>query len=167
MDKQKLKKLADYAVFEGTQYSEDGRWSVSYDELFYHFGVDVNDTNQNGKELAEELRRIPVMHIRRCTAIDIEIDSESCKGILYDSVILVHDVLRCAVLLLGLDGDGHAVLIGAADIKHILAPEPEIPDIDIGRDIHAGKMSDVDRAVRIRQRTGYERSFEILFHICL
>ena len=57
MNKQKLKKLANYAVFEGTQYSEDGRWSVSYDELFYHFGVDINDTNQNGKELAKELRQ--------------------------------------------------------------------------------------------------------------
>ena len=38
MDKNILKKLADYAVREGTEHTTDGRWSVSYDELYYHFG---------------------------------------------------------------------------------------------------------------------------------
>ena len=37
MDKNKLKRLADYAVREGTEHTTDGRWSVSYDELYYHF----------------------------------------------------------------------------------------------------------------------------------
>ena len=34
MDKNILKKLADYAVREGTEHTTDGRWSVSYDELY-------------------------------------------------------------------------------------------------------------------------------------
>lgn len=57
MDKNKLKKLADYAVREGTEHTTDGRWSVSYDELYYRFGEAVTDTNENGKLLEEELRQ--------------------------------------------------------------------------------------------------------------
>lgn len=57
MDKNKLKKLADYAVWEGTEHTTDGRWSVSYDELYYRFGEAVTDTNENGKLLEEELRQ--------------------------------------------------------------------------------------------------------------
>lgn len=57
MDKNKLKKLADYAVREGTEHTTDGRWSVSYDELHYHFGEEITDANENGKLLEEELRQ--------------------------------------------------------------------------------------------------------------
>ncbi len=57
MEKKKLKQLADYAVREGLEHSEDGQWAVSYEELLYHFGVDVSDTNENGKLLEEELRQ--------------------------------------------------------------------------------------------------------------
>lgn len=57
MDKNKIKQLADYAVSECTQHSEDGSWSISYDELYYHFGTEVTDCNENGKLLKEELRQ--------------------------------------------------------------------------------------------------------------
>ena len=57
MDKNKLKKLADYAVREGTEHTTDGRWSVSYDELYYHFGEKITDANEIGKLLEEELRQ--------------------------------------------------------------------------------------------------------------
>ena len=57
MDKDKLKQLARYCVNEGTDYTENGKWDISYDELYYHFGVEVSATNQNGKLLAEELRK--------------------------------------------------------------------------------------------------------------
>lgn len=57
MDKAKLKQLADYAVREGTAHTTDGRWSVSYNELYYHFGEDITDSNENGKLLKEELRQ--------------------------------------------------------------------------------------------------------------
>lgn len=50
-------RLADYIVSEGTEHTEDGRWSNTYDELYYHFGVEVSDTNENGKLLKEELKR--------------------------------------------------------------------------------------------------------------
>lgn len=57
MDKNKIKQLADYAISECTQHSEDGSWSISYEELYYHFGAEVTDANQNGKLLEEELRQ--------------------------------------------------------------------------------------------------------------
>ena len=57
MDKNKMKRLADYAVREGTENTTDGRWSVSYDELYYHFGEEITDANENGKLLEEELRQ--------------------------------------------------------------------------------------------------------------
>lgn len=52
-----LKKLTNYCVSEGTEHSEDGNWAISYNELYYHFGVDVNDTNGNGKALVEALKK--------------------------------------------------------------------------------------------------------------
>ena len=55
--KDHIKQLADYIVSEGTQHSEDGRWSNTYDELYHHFGANITDTNGNGKLLLEELRQ--------------------------------------------------------------------------------------------------------------
>ena len=52
MNKNKLKRLADYAVREGTEHTTDGRWSVSYDELYYHFGEGITAAKENGKPLA-------------------------------------------------------------------------------------------------------------------
>lgn len=52
-----IRQLADYVVSEGTQHTEDGRWANTYDELYYHFGAQVSDTNGNGKLLREELER--------------------------------------------------------------------------------------------------------------
>ena len=57
MDKNKLKRLADYAVREGTEHTTDGRWSVSYDELYYRFGEAVTDTNENGNCLRKNCGR--------------------------------------------------------------------------------------------------------------
>ena len=51
MDKNKIKRLADYAVRQCCDNSENCYWSVSYDELYYHFGAEVTDTNENGRLL--------------------------------------------------------------------------------------------------------------------
>ena len=52
-----IRQLADYVVSEGTEHTEDGRWANTYDELYYHFGANITDTNGNGKLLREELQR--------------------------------------------------------------------------------------------------------------
>lgn len=57
MNKNRIKKLADHAVREGTEHTTDGRWSVSYDELHHRFGEKITDANENGKLLEEVLRQ--------------------------------------------------------------------------------------------------------------
>ena len=116
-------------------------------------------------ELAEEVRGILLMHLRAGTSVNVEIDTEARERVLDNLVILVHNILRRAALLTGLDRDRHTVLVAAAYIEHILSPHPEISDVDIRRHIDTGEMADVDRAVGIRQRTGHKCSFEFLIHI--
>lgn len=55
--KNHIRHLADYIVSEGTEHTEDGKWSNTYDELYYHFGASITDTNGNGKLLLEELQQ--------------------------------------------------------------------------------------------------------------
>jgi hypothetical protein len=57
------------------------------------------------------------------------------------------------------------VLIRAADIEDILTLHSEISHIDIRRDIHTGKVTDVDRTVGVWKRAGHKRSVEFLAHI--
>ncbi len=53
-----IKKLARYCVSEGTQYSKNGQWDISYDELYYHFDqTSINSRNGMGKLLKEELKK--------------------------------------------------------------------------------------------------------------
>lgn len=80
MDKEKLKQLARYCVNEGTDNTEDGKWNITYDELKYHFGVDVTYANQNGKLLAEELKKQDEINelIMTEDAIEITYHLEHC-----------------------------------------------------------------------------------------
>ena len=57
MEKNKIKRLADYAVRQCCDNSVNCYWSVSYDELYHHFGAEVTDSNENGKLIEEELRQ--------------------------------------------------------------------------------------------------------------
>ena len=50
MDKSKIKRLADYAVRQCCDNSDNCYWSVSYDELYHHFGAEVTDSNENGSK---------------------------------------------------------------------------------------------------------------------
>ena len=104
-------------------------------------------------QLAEKFGSVPLVNRRGCTAIDVEV------------VVAVHDILRGTALHAGLDRDRDSVLIASADIKHILSPHPEVPDVDVRRHVYPGQMTDVDRPVGIRQRTGHKCSLEFLFHI--
>ena len=116
-------------------------------------------------QLAEKFGSVPLVNRRGCTAIDVEVDSQTRERILDDLVVTVHDILRGTALHAGLDRDRDSVLIASADIKHILSPHPEVPDVDVRRHVYPGQMTDVDRSVGIRQRTGHKCSLEFLFHI--
>lgn len=53
-----IRRLADYCVREGTEHTEDGKWSVSYDELYYHFdSTTITSRNGMGRLLREELQQ--------------------------------------------------------------------------------------------------------------
>lgn len=53
-----IRLLADYCVREGVDNTEDGKWSVSYDELYYHFdSTTVTSRNGMGRLLCEELQQ--------------------------------------------------------------------------------------------------------------
>ena len=55
MNNKKIRQMADNVIEEGTENTEDGRWSIPYDELYLHFGEKVTDYNANGERLKEEL----------------------------------------------------------------------------------------------------------------
>lgn len=53
-----IRRLADYCVWEGVDNTEDGKWSVSYDELYYHFdSTTITSRNGMGRLLREELQQ--------------------------------------------------------------------------------------------------------------
>lgn len=53
-----IRLLADYCVQEGVDNTKDGKWSVSYDELYYHFdSTTVTSRNGMGRLLREELQQ--------------------------------------------------------------------------------------------------------------
>lgn len=53
-----IHRLADYCVREGVDNTEDGKWSVSYDELYYHFdSTTITSRNGMGRLLCEELQQ--------------------------------------------------------------------------------------------------------------
>lgn len=52
-----LNRIARYCATSGAQNTTDGRWSITYDELSHHFGVDKNDINGNAQLLADALNQ--------------------------------------------------------------------------------------------------------------
>lgn len=53
-----VRRLADYCVREGADNTEDGKWPVSYDELYYHFdNTAITARNGMGRLLYEEIRQ--------------------------------------------------------------------------------------------------------------
>jgi len=66
-------------------------------------------------------------------------------------VILVHDILRCHPLLPGTDGNGNAMFIGSPYKTDFPARQTQVTYINVGRNIHTGKVSDMNRPVGIGQ----------------
>ena len=54
-----IKQLANYIVSEGTEHTENGVWSNSYEELYLHFNAEIERNNGNGQRLLEELNSRP------------------------------------------------------------------------------------------------------------
>ena len=75
--------LANYAVSEGMQNSEDGIWGVSNDELYYHFGANVNKDNAFGKMLTKALKRRCEIENAELVddGIEYEVKREYCENL--------------------------------------------------------------------------------------
>ena len=76
-------------------------------------------------------------------------------------MIAVHDVLRRAAFLFSFDGNRHAVLVGTSDKQDVLATHSQIANVCVGGDIDAGKVTDVDGAVGVRQGRCYRVTLEV------
>ena len=115
----------------------------------------------------EEFRSGFRVDLGRGPSIDVKVDSQSLEALLYNIVILVHDILGRAAKLTGLYGDWDTVLVAAAHVQHFLSAEAEIAYINVGRHVYSCKVSYVDGAVRVRKGTGNKRSLEVFIHILL
>ena len=62
--KDKIKQLADYAIRECCDNSKNCYWSITYDELYYHFGADVTDSNENGLRQRKEINELLMTYDR-------------------------------------------------------------------------------------------------------
>ena len=94
--KDKIKQLADYAIRECCDNSENCYWSITYDELYYHFGAEVTDSNENGKLLEKELRQRKEINELLMTYDRIEMtchlkDCHQCQG----NQISLKSALKC------------------------------------------------------------------------
>ena len=88
--KDKIKQLADYAIRECCDNSENCYWSITYDELYYHFGADVTDSNENGKLLEKELRQRKEINDRIEMTCHLK-DCHQCQG----DQISLKSALKC------------------------------------------------------------------------
>ena len=98
-------------------------------------------------QASEEFGSGLFMYLRGGTRIYIE-------RLLYYTMVAVYYVLWRHALFLGLDGDGHAVFVRAADKSHRTTVKSQIACIYICRDIHSGKVANMYRAICIWQGCG-------------
>ncbi len=77
-------------------------------------------------------------------------------------MVAVHDVLRGDTLLAGFKGDGHTMLVAAANHKHLFTVHTHIACVDVSGNIHSREVSDMHRSVGVRQSCCDKRSFEFV-----
>ena len=116
-------------------------------------------------QLPKEIGSHFTMNLGSRARVNIERDSKLLERLFNNIVITVHDVLRGHPFGLRLNRDRHAMLVATADHDHIFAFQPQIPGINICRDIYSRQVTYMHRAVGIRQSGGNQCTFEILLHI--
>lgn len=95
----------------------------------------------------------------RGAAKNIETDAGLGKRFVHLRPIEVDEFLGGFSGFFGRDGNGNAVLIGAANVNDVTAPHALIAHVNIGRQIRARNVTDVQRPVGIRQSAGDEDFF--------
>jgi hypothetical protein len=101
-----------------------------------------------------------MMYLIGSAAVNIERDAKILKRFFNDSVVFVNHLLRSNSFLAGFYGDGYPVFVGTTDKYHILTFGAEVADVNVGRHINTGKMTDVYGAIGIWKSRSYSIAFE-------
>ena len=65
-------------------------------------------------------------------------------------MITVYNILRCHTLGACLKSDRHTMLVATADKKHFAPIAAQITGVNVGGNIHSGKVTDMHWTVGIR-----------------
>ena len=117
-------------------------------------------------ELFKEVAGKLMMRFAGCSTIDIEADAKRLERLFDELVVAVAHVLRRDALFLRTDGDGHTMLIAAANEHHLLFFEAQIAHINICRHIDSCQMSNVNASVSIGQSRCNGGAFKLRFLHC-
>jgi hypothetical protein len=144
-------------VGAGAGHVAVGQESVALgaEELLLDLALDV----PGAVELEEELLAEPGVGRARGPAVDVEADVQPLEGRGVGAVELVDDVLGRDPGLVGGDGDGHAVLVRAADVERLAPGGAEVPHVDVRGQVGPGDVADVDAPVGIGQGAGDQVAF--------
>ncbi|OPZ81765.1 MAG: hypothetical protein BWY77_00489 [bacterium ADurb.Bin431] len=130
------------------------------------FTVELLDGALDQKALVmddlEKISRGAVLHRCRGARKVVETHAEPGKGVVMVGPVFVDDLLGRHPRLFSGDGDGHAVLIGAADIDHIALFEALVAHIDVRRQISPGEVAEMDRPVGVGQGAGHQQALVFL-----
>lgn len=105
------------------------------------------DENFLAVKLEEEFLAGLVMYRQARSRIIVETHSELFEAIFVHRVVAVNNLLGRHAFFIRGDRDWNAVFIRTADKDYVFALQAEIPDIDVSRQVCAGKMSEMDRTV--------------------
>ena len=100
------------------------------------------------------------MNLGTGSGIYTETDSETVERVFDYCMILINDFLWRTSQILGFECNRNSVLIASANEQHVFSFKAEIADIDVCRNINAGKVTDVYAAVCIRKCGGDQMSLE-------
>ena len=86
----------------------------------------------------------------------VERDAQPLPGVEELGMVALQHFLRFHAFLVGADGDGRAMGVGAGDHQHVVALHAVISGENIGGQVAAGHMTHVQRAVGVGPRDTYQ-----------
>ena len=99
-----------------------------------------------------------VVVLRRRPREQVVRQTEVVQVLADEAAVPIGGLTRGQTLAIGRDHDRRAVLVGAADHQHVVAPQPVIPGRDVRRNAEAGDMPQMPRATRVGPRDGDENA---------
>ena len=118
-------------------------------------------------KLAEEVGSKLMVYCGGGTAIDVEGDAETFERVFYQIVIAVNHLLDSYTFFTCADSNRHAVFVATAYKQHVLAFQTKVTDVDVCRDIDAGKVTYVNRTVGVGKGRCYKCSFIHIFIVLI